>query len=240
MKRFVPVVALLALAACDKPKAEPEANQPAATAKIEQSEPNAPAAAAEAATPAAGSPNADMAPAELAAAAPDFTLEDLEGNEVKLSDHKGKIVVLEWFNPECPFVKYAHGEGPLKGMAKTYTDKGIVWLAINSGAPGKQGHGAEVNRTAATGFAMEHPILLDPFGEVGHAYGAEKTPHVMVIDAGGSLVYRGGVDNAPMGEVDGGGERTDLLVDALTAVQAGEAPAVAESRAYGCSVKYSS
>lgn len=235
MKRLVPLVALLALAACDKSKAEPEAKQPQAPAKGEPQTAQPEAAQPKADEP---SPNAAMASAEIAKAAPDFTLADLDGNEVTLSEHKGKTVVLEWFNPECPFVKYAHGEGPLKGMAKTYTDKGIVWLAINSGAPGKQGHGPEVNRTAATDFSMEHPILLDPSGDVGRAYGAEKTPHVMVIDAEGTLVYRGGVDNAPMGEVDGDGERTDLLVDALAAVEGGEAPAVAESRAYGCSVKY--
>jgi hypothetical protein len=143
------------------------------------------------------------ATAKLGEAAPAFSLPDLEGKTVNLSDFAGKTVVLEWFNPDCPFVKYAHGEdGPLRTLAKDRSGE-VVWLAINSGAPGKQGAGAERNREATKEYAIEHPILLDESGSVGQAYGATNTPHMFVIDGSGKLVYAGALDNAPMGKVKG-------------------------------------
>lgn len=145
----------------------------------------------------------EPATATLGEAAPAFSLPDLDGKTVSLADFIGKTIVLEWFNPDCPFVKYAHGEGPLAGLAAEQTKAGVVWIAINSGAPGKQGAGAERNREAAKEWTMEHPILLDEDGKVGHAYGATSTPHMFVIDPAGKLVYAGGLDNAPLGRVDG-------------------------------------
>ncbi len=146
----------------------------------------------------AGSP----ATAKIGEPAPAFSLPDLDGKTITLAELAGKTVVLEWFNPDCPFVKHAHGEGPLKTMAKDQTAKGVVWLAINSGAPGKQGTGAERNREAKTEWNLEHPILLDESGTVGHAYGATNTPHMFVIDPQGKLVYAGALDNAPLGSVE--------------------------------------
>jgi len=169
--------------------------------------------------------------------APDFTLEAADGDKVKLSDFKGKRVVLEWFNPECPFVKQAHGEGALKDLAARTAATGVVWLAINSGAPGKQGHGAELNKQAAAAWSLGHPILLDAGGFVGKAYDATNTPHVFVIDERGVLVYRGALDNAAMGEPDGG-TRIAYLEDALAALAAGKPVATPETKAWGCSVKY--
>ncbi|NVB41301.1 redoxin domain-containing protein [Pseudenhygromyxa sp. WMMC2535] len=142
------------------------------------------------------------ATAKVGEPAPAFTLPQVDGEEISLSDFAGKTVVLEWFNPDCPFVKYAHGEGPLKTMAAEQTKAGVVWLAINSGAPGKQGHGAERNREAAADWGLEHPILLDESGEVGKRYGAKTTPHMFVVDGEGKLVYAGGLDNAPLGQVE--------------------------------------
>jgi peroxiredoxin len=143
------------------------------------------------------------ATAKLGEAAPAFSLPDLDGKQVALADFAGKTVVLEWFNPDCPFVKYAHGEGgPLRTMAKEQGDS-VVWLAINSGAPGKQGAGAERNREAKQEYAIDHAILLDEAGTVGRAYGATNTPHMFVIDPSGKLVYAGALDNAPMGKVKG-------------------------------------
>lgn len=176
--------------------------------------------------------------AKIGELAPDFSLADLDGKAHKLSDYRGKIVVLEWFNPECPFVRYAHTEGPLVSMASHAVADGIVWLAINSGAPGKQGHGVEANRAGAATYGIEHPILLDETGAVGHAYDAQKTPHTFVIDAQGTLVFAGGVDNAPIGEVDGDAEKIEYLANALASVQAGKPVALAEPRPYGCTVKY--
>lgn len=169
--------------------------------------------------------------------APAFTLPDLQGNKVSLADFAGKTVVLEWFNPGCPFVKYAHAEGPLKDAAAKAAAQGVVWLAINSGAPGKQGHGVETNQQAAKSWAMAHPVLLDEDGKVGRAYGAKTTPHMYVIDGAGTLVYAGGLDNAPMGKPEGGPLRS-FLDAALADLAAGRPLATPSAPPYGCSVKY--
>lgn len=189
-------------------------------------------------------PAAEPAPApastvaEVGRPAPDFTLKDLDGKEIALSSFKGKTVVLEWFNPDCPFVRHAHGEGPLKDMAKRHAGKGVVWLAINSGAPGKQGHGVERNRQARKEWAIDHPILLDEDGRVGRAYGAKTTPHMFVIDPAGTLVYAGGLDNAPLGRPEGG-EVVNYVEAALSDLAAGRPVAKERAAPYGCSVKYS-
>jgi peroxiredoxin len=193
----------------------------------------------------AGAEGAAKAPpqqtgAELGKPAPDFTLTDLSGKAVRLRDLQGKKVVLEWFNPDCPFIKYAHGQGPLKDMAARYAKKGIVWLAVNSGAPGKQGHGAQRNQAAAKEYGLSHPILLDEDGKVGKLYGAKTTPHMYLINEKGVLVYRGAIDNAPMGEPDGGGKVLNYVDAAMEDLAAGKAVRTAETRAYGCSVKYGS
>ncbi|PRP89995.1 putative peroxiredoxin bcp [Enhygromyxa salina] len=143
------------------------------------------------------------ATAVLGQPAPAFTLPDLDGAQVSLADFAGKTVVLEWFNPDCPFVRYAHGEGPLATLGNEQTKAGVVWLAINSGAPGKQGAGVERNKQAKAEWKIEHPILIDEDGAVGHSYGAKTTPHMFVINPAGELVYAGGLDNAPLGRVDG-------------------------------------
>lgn len=184
----------------------------------------------------------DGAKAVVGEAAPDFALTDLDGKTVKLSDFKGKIVVLEWFNPECPFVKAAHTKGSLKDDAQRETARGVVWLAINSGGAGKQGFGVEKNVDGKKRFALSHPILLDPNGEVGHKYGATNTPNMAVIDSKGTLVYRGAIDNSPDGEGESPEPTGSALVNyvdaAIDAVLAGKPVAVKETRAYGCGVKY--
>lgn len=142
--------------------------------------------------------------AKVGEPAPAFTLPSVSGEQVSLADYAGKTVVLEWFNPDCPFVKYAHESGgPLATLGNEQTKAGIVWLAINSGAPGKQGAGAERNKQAQTDWKLEHPILIDEDGKVGHTYGAQTTPHMFVIDPAGKLIYAGALDNAPLGRVEG-------------------------------------
>jgi peroxiredoxin len=177
--------------------------------------------------------------ASVGAEAPDFTLKDTEGKTVKLSDHKDKLVVLEWFNPDCPFVRNSHTKGSLVDTAKKYTAKGVVWLAVNSGAPGKQGAGAERNREARKQYNLDHPVLLDEGGDVGRTYGATNTPHMFVIDKG-KLVYRGAIDNSPDGEKGSpeGGKLVNYVDAAIEAVGAGRPVATAETKAYGCAVKY--
>lgn len=180
--------------------------------------------------------------ADLGAPAPDFTLKDLDGKDVKLSSFKGKTVVLEWFNPECPFVKATHTQGSLVDFAKRATKKGVVWLAVNSGAPGKQGHGVEKSRAGVKAFGLEHPVLLDESGAVGHAYGATNTPHLFVIDPKGVLVYRGAIDNSPDGEGQSpkDGKLINYVEAALDDLAAGRAVKTPDTKAYGCSVKYGS
>lgn len=189
--------------------------------------PAAPAAAVQAGSPTIGAP------------APDFTLKDLDGKTVKLSDLKGKTVVLEWFNPDCPFVVYGHEKGPLKTLPEQYLKKGVVWLAINSGAPGKQGHGLEANKAGKGRYGMTYPVLLDETGAVGKLYGAKTTPHMFIVDAQGVLRYKGGLDNAPLGELNGG-SLTPYVATALDALLAGKAVDTADTKPYGCGVKYGS
>ena len=226
-----PVVLSVACASPSPPAAGSPAPADAAPAP-------APGADAAPAADVAGAPIAEGAKAEVGKPAPDFTLVDLHGKTHKLSDHAGKVVVLEWFNPECPFVNYAHTEGPLVKMAADMTAEGVVWLAINSNAPGKQGHDPATNTKAAETFGMTHPILRDETGAVGKAYGAEKTPHIFLIDTSGVLQYAGGIDNAPFGEVDGGGEKRGHLTEALTDLRAGKPVRVPTAPAWGCTVKY--
>jgi peroxiredoxin len=178
--------------------------------------------------------------AKLGAPAPDFELPDLDGQLVKLASFRGKTVVLEWFNPGCPFVKASHTKGSLVDTAARHQKAGVVWLAINSGAKGKQGHGVAANRAGKETFNLDHPILLDESGAVGHAYSAAHTPHLFVIDPKGVLVYRGAIDNSPDGEGDSptSGKLVNYVDAALAEISAGKPVSIAETEAYGCSVKY--
>lgn len=202
----------------------------------------APGGSEPAAAPAAGETLA--APAATTAAvgqpAPNFKLTDTDGKEVQLADFRGKKVVLEWYNPECPFVKYAHGEGgPLASLPARYIGQGVVWLAINSGAEGKEGAGLGTNQKYKTHYNISYPVLMDPTGEVGRTYGAKTTPHMFVIDEQGTLVYMGALDNAPRGELQG-----DAPVNYIDQVFAelgnGGKVSTGLTKPYGCSVKYAS
>jgi peroxiredoxin len=174
---------------------------------------------------------------EIGKPAPAFELKDLDGKAVKLSDYKGKTVVLEWFNPECPVATYYHTKGPLKDLGARMAKDGIVWLAINSGGSGMEGTGVEKNKKTAADWKIEYPILLDEAGTVGHAYGAKVTPHMFIIDGKGNLVYRGGVDNAPGGKAEGG-TAVNYIENALAELKAGKAITKNDTNANGCGVKY--
>ena len=169
---------------------------------------------------------------EVGARAPDFTLKDLDGKTVKLADFKGKTVVLEWFNPDCPAVVKSYGDGSLKGMATRVSGEGVVWLAINSGGPGKQGYEVDANKKKVEAWKLANPILRDETGEVGKAYGAKTTPTMVVIDAKGNVAYRGAIDNNAKGEPEGG-TLVNYVANALADLKAGKPVAVAETRAYG-------
>lgn len=163
--------------------------------------------------------------------APAFTLSDLNGKPHSLSDYKGKVVVLEWTNPQCPIVQRHYRAGTMKQLQAKYGEKGVVWLAINSS------HNETLleNQAWAKQQDIKYPILLDAGGEVGKAYGAKTTPHMYVIDESGKLVYRGGIDNDPTGDK---GQPTPYVANALDEVLSGKAVSVADTKPYGCSVKY--
>jgi peroxiredoxin len=171
--------------------------------------------------------------------APNFTLKDLSGNEHSLKDftEKGHTVVLEWYNPECPFVKkhYRDDSRTMLKLQEQFKNEKITWLRINSGAEGKQGAGAEHNRTMAGEFGITTPILLDETGKVGKMYGAKRTPEMYVIDAEGVLRYWGAIDDDSGFRTIG---KTNYVESAIKSVLAGETVKVQKTKAYGCSVKY--
>jgi peroxiredoxin len=224
------VAVVLALAACSR-----ERTNDVTPPSVPSSQGARVAAAVTPTAPSAGS-------AVVGKVAPDFTLKDLDGQDVSLASFRGKVVVLEWFNPGCPFVKASHTKASLKGTAKKHAAHGVVWLAVNSSAPGKQGSEPSANKEAAKAFAMEHPILRDESGIVGRAYGATNTPNMFVIDKNGVLVYAGAIDNSPDGEGEAptGGSLVNYVDAALEDVAAGRAVKTPVTKPYGCSVKYSS
>jgi len=184
---------------------------------------------------------APEAQAEVGKEAPNFTLTDLGGEKHALNSfiEDDKVVVLEWFNPGCPFVQ-KHYEGDANTMndiAEEFKDDGVVWLRINSGAPGKQGHGVEKNKKVAEKWDIDGPILVDEDGKVGRAYGAKRTPEMFIIDREGVIRYHGAIDDNPRPSLSG--EETNYVREALREVLAGETVSTAQTRPYGCSVKYS-
>lgn len=250
MKRspLLPLVLVLAattlVVGCPSAKA-PDGSAASASAPASSSAPASAAASATEPTAATASASASasasapvLASLPIGAPAPDFALPDLDGKTVRLADYKGKLVVLEWFNPGCPFIKVAHEKRALSKLVAKYAAKGVVFLAINSGAPGKQGNALEENVTAKKTFGITYPILRDPSGEVGKKYGASNTPHLFVIGKDGALAYAGGLDDTRGGEVDAGEKVTPWLADALDAILAGKRPDPAQTKAWGCRVKY--
>ena len=166
--------------------------------------------------------------------APGFTLKDTAGREVSLADFKGKVVVLEWTNPDCPFVQRHYKEGSMKNLTSAYSESmGVVWLTINS----TNYMDAAANAGFVKAEGITWPVLVDQDGTVGHAYGAATTPHMVVIDAKGTVVYNGAIDDDPRGNMEAGA-RTNYVSDALNDIAAGKAVSTPEAKPYGCSVKY--
>jgi cytochrome oxidase Cu insertion factor (SCO1/SenC/PrrC family) len=172
--------------------------------------------------------------------APNFKLNDVNGRVVSLSDFKGKTVVLEWNNPDCPFVKKHYGSGNMQKTQAAAKKDGVVWLSINSSAEGKQGHmdGAKAKGVIAAVKAQPTAYLLDPNGVVGKGYDAKTTPHMYIVNKAGTLVYAGGIDDKPTpNPADIDGARNHVLA-ALAEMKAGKPVSVSTSRPYGCNVKY--
>jgi len=167
--------------------------------------------------------------------APAFTLQSFDGKTVSLSDYKGKTVVLEWFNFECPFSLYHHETANTMGdLARKYRSKDVVWLAVNSTSHTTP----EANRQFARKHKLGYPILDDRSGKVGRAYGAKTTPHVFIISTNGDIVYDGAIDNSPMGKIPEGQKLVNYVDKALAELNAGGKVSTSSTKSYGCSVKY--
>jgi hypothetical protein len=174
--------------------------------------------------------------------APAFTLTDSNGAPRNLADYKGKAVVLEWNNPGCPFVHKHYASGNIPRQQAQATAAGVVWLTINSGAAGKQGHldGVAANAFVAQYHAAPSAYLLDGDGAVGRLYAAKTTPHLFVIDSAGVLRYMGGIDSIASTDIDDIAKATQYVPQALGEIAAGKPVSVPVSQPYGCSVKYGS
>jgi len=174
------------------------------------------------------------------AAAPDFTLTDSNETSHTLSQYKGKYVVLEWFNPDCPFVVKHYGSGNMQKLQQMYTEKGVVWLSINSSAPTKEGFHppSELNDWAKQMKSSATAILIDSSGGTGRLYGAKTTPHMFIIDPSGHLIYQGAIDsiNSPDPSVIPNSE--NFVKIALDEAMAGKPITTPSTKSYGCSVKY--
>jgi peroxiredoxin len=172
--------------------------------------------------------------------APDFTLTDSQGRPQALASYKGKFVVLEWVNFDCPFVGKHYGTGNMQKLQKAYTGKGAVWLSVNSSAPGKQGHFApdKVNALLQEKGASPSAYLIDVDGTVGRAYGAKTTPHMFVVDPKGTLVYAGGIDDKASTDAADVATARNFLASALDEAMAGKPVTTPTATPYGCSVKY--
>ena len=162
-----------------------------------------------------------------------FTLEDQNGNKISTSDLQDKIVVLEWINPDCPFVKRHYNEKTMVDLANKYKDKEVVWLAVNS----THYMGNENNKSWVDKYGLPYPILNDSSGEVGKSFGAKTTPHMYIIDKTNGVVYEGGIDDDKSGS-NSRGERNNYVDLALTNLTEGDTIEISKSKPYGCSVKY--
>jgi peroxiredoxin len=179
-------------------------------------------------------------PPPIGSVAPDFSLTDAKGKTHSLAQYKGKYVVLEWFNPECPFVKKHYGSGNMQKLQEEYTSKGVAWLTIDSNAPGTEGNlSADAASKVTTGWKTQQTaLLLDPEGRAGRAYGAKNTPNMVVINPQGKIVYEGAIDSKATPNPADIPNSTNYVKVALDESLAGKPVTTPTTKPYGCSVKY--
>ena len=182
------------------------------------------------------------AAATVGQSAPAFTLSDTNGKAVKLADYKGKTVVLEWHNPECPFVKKHYDSANMQGLQSKYTKDDVVWLAVSSTEPGHQDYKKPelMNAILKTSKASPTAYLMDESGTTGKNYGAKTTPHMYVINGQGTLVYAGGIDDKRSADIADVKIAKNFVSAALDEMKAGKPISISTSTPYGCSVKYKS
>ena len=172
--------------------------------------------------------------------APDFSLTDVTGKTHKLSEYRGKTVVLEWVNPECPFVVKHYGSGNMPSLQKAAVADGVIWLSINSGSAGAQGdfNPGQVTTWMEKTGASPTAYFRDSDGKVGKLYDAKTTPHMFVITSDGTLAYNGAIDSIRSSKAEDISKATNYVTAALTSVKLGQPVAKTTSEPYGCSVKY--
>lgn len=188
----------------------------------------------------ASAPHVALSEAIVGKPAPEFTAKDSTGKDVSLNSFKGKVVVLEWFNPNCPFVKKFYKNGDMQKIQQDLGAKGVVWLTVSSSAPGKNGHlTAEQAETTRVDLGMKSSALvLDESGTIGKAYGARTTPHTFVIAANGTLAYAGAIDSESSTDSDDIAKAKNYVVEASNNLLANKAVETSSTEPYGCSVKY--
>jgi peroxiredoxin len=176
----------------------------------------------------------------VGAAAPEFTAADMDGKTHKLSDFKGKFVVLEWHNQGCPFVVKHYDSGNMQRLQKQLTEQGVVWLTVISSAPGKQGYvtGEQEKKYLEEKHAAPTNVLFDPQGTLGQLYGAKTTPHMFIIDDKGVLVYAGAIDDKSGTSQSEIASANNYVLAAFTEAKAGKPVTTSSTAPYGCSVKY--
>ena len=172
--------------------------------------------------------------------APAFSLTDSAGKTVSLADYKGKFVVLEWTNPGCPFVQKHYSSGNMQKLQAEYAKKGVVWLSVDSSAAGQQGaFTPDEAKTAKNGLYKDaSALLLDPDGTVGHLYGATNTPDMYIINPEGKLIYEGAIDSIASADKADIEKATNYVQTSLDEALAGKPVDKAQTKPYGCSVKY--
>src|SRR5437660_12304072 len=183
-----------------------------------------------------------MEPTRVGSAAPDFSLADAKGQTHSLSQYKGKYVVLEWFNPECPFVKQHYGSDNMQKLQREYTSKGVVWLTIDSNAPGTEGNvtAEQAQKIMQSWKTKQTALLLDPDSKVAKLYGAKNTPNMVIISPEGKIVYEGAIDSKASPNPADIPSSTNYVKAALDESLAGKPVSNAQTKPYGCSVKYKS
>jgi peroxiredoxin len=172
--------------------------------------------------------------------APDFNIQDSKGDSLSLSQFRGKTIVLEWTNAECPYTRKHYSSGNMQSVQQLARKNGIVWLSIISSAPGMQGYvnGPAADALTESRHAAPTAVLLDPNGTVGRLYHAKTTPHMFVIDKNGALRYMGGIDSIASADSDDIARAEPYLKEAMLAVAQGEKPPHSVTKPYGCSIKY--
>src|SRR6266404_2358773 len=183
---------------------------------------------------------ADVPP--VGSAAPDFSAPDANGKTQSLAEYKGKYVVLEWFNPECPFVKKHYGGGNMQKLQEEYTGKGVVWLTVDSNAPGTEGNinADQAKKIMDSWKTKQTALVLDPESKIAKLYGAKNTPNMVIINPEGKIVYEGAIDSKASPNPADIPSSTNYVKSALDESLAGKPVSNAQTKPYGCSVKYKS